>query len=127
MRPRSRCACWSCRDRRMTTVLHALIGYFYLVLTIRVLRRRPGAQMTPFEFVLIFLIGGVIILTTVGNDRSETNSVCAVITVGLAHRLVSWAKQHSPRLALIVDGTPLLLRERGEWKRDVMRDMSIAE
>src|SRR3954462_1947666 len=109
MRPRSRCAYWSCRDRRMTTVLHALLGYFYLLLTIRVLRRRPGAQMTPFEFVLIFLIGGVIILTTVGKDRSLTNSVGAIVTVGLAHRTVSWLKQQSPTVGLIVDGTPLLL------------------
>jgi uncharacterized membrane protein YcaP (DUF421 family) len=111
----------------MTTVLHALIGYFYLVLTIRVLRRRPGAQMTPFEFVLIFLIGGVIILATIGNDRSETNSVMAVITIGLAHRAVSWAKQTFPRVGLVVDGTPLLLLRGGEWQRQVMETMSIGE
>jgi len=48
----------------MYTVLHAIFGYFYLLLTVRVLSRRPGAQMTPFEFVIIFLMGGVIILTT---------------------------------------------------------------
>jgi uncharacterized membrane protein YcaP (DUF421 family) len=109
----------------VTTVLHALVGYFYLLLTIRVLRRRPGAQLTPPEFVLIFLIGGVIILATVGNDRSETNSIGAVLTVGLTHRLVSWAKHRFPKVGLVVDGTPLLLRADGEWRTDVMKIMSV--
>jgi uncharacterized membrane protein YcaP (DUF421 family) len=52
----------------MNTILRAIAGYFFLLLTVRVLSRRPGAQMTPFEFVLIFLIGGVVILATVGDD-----------------------------------------------------------
>src|SRR3954451_14678655 len=105
----------------MTTVLHAIVGYFYLLLTIRVLRRRPGAQMTPFEFVLIFLIGGVIILTTVGNDRSETNAIGAVIAIGLAHRRVSYAKDRWPRVGVIIDGTTIVLLDRDSWPRDEMR------
>lgn len=109
----------------MVTVFHALAGYFYLLLTIRVLRRRPGAQMTPLEFVLIFLVGGVIILATIGNDRSETNSVCLVITIGLAHRFVSWVKERYPTIGLIVDGTPLLIFERGEWHEEVMNEVGV--
>lgn len=84
----------------MHTIVHAIAGYFFLLLTVRILSRRLGAQMTPFEFVLIFLIGGVIILATVGDDYSEVNSVCAVITVGLMHRLVSYLKQRFPRFGL---------------------------
>ncbi len=82
----------------MITIIYAITGYWFLLLTVRILSRRPGAQMTPFEFVLIFLIGGAIILATVGDDHSETNAVCAVITVGLMHRLVSFLKRHFPGL-----------------------------
>lgn len=111
----------------MYTVIHAIIGYFFLLLTVRVLCRRPGAQMTPFEFVLIFLIGGVIILATMGNDRSETNSVCAVITVGLMHRLVSWLKVRFPRFGLVVDGTPLVLLKNRQWQSEVMENMRLQD
>ena len=52
----------------MYTIIHAVLAYFFLLLTVRVLSRRPGGQMTLFEFVIVFLIGGVIILSTVGND-----------------------------------------------------------
>ena len=90
------------------------MGYWFLLLTVRVLSRRPGAQMTPFEFVLIPLIGGVIILTTIGDDHSDINAVCAVITVGLMHRLVSSLKQRFPLFGILVDGTPLVLLKKGE-------------
>jgi uncharacterized membrane protein YcaP (DUF421 family) len=111
----------------MSTIIHAVIGYFFLLLVVRALSRRPGAQMTPFEFVIIFLIGGVIILTTVGNDRSETNSVCAVITVGAMHRLVSRLKVRFPRFGLIVDGTPLVLLQDDQWQIEAMQRMRIED
>jgi uncharacterized membrane protein YcaP (DUF421 family) len=66
----------------MATILHAFFGYFFLLLVVRVLSRRPGGQLTLFEFVIVFLIGGVIILSTVGKDRSMTNCATATLTVG---------------------------------------------
>jgi uncharacterized membrane protein YcaP (DUF421 family) len=76
----------------MYTIIHAIVGYFFLLLTVRVLSRRPGAQLTPFEFVIVFLIGGVIILATVGDDKSVTNCVGAILTVVLLHQFVSWLR-----------------------------------
>ena len=73
----------------MYSLVHAALGYFLLLIVVRVLTRRPGAQMTMFEFVIVFLMGGVIILSTVGNDRSVTNCTCAVIIVGFLHRSLS--------------------------------------
>src|SRR3954463_16273558 len=111
----------------MNTILRAIVGYFFLLLTVRVLSRRPGAQMTPFEFVLIFLIGGVVILATVGDDRSEVNSICAVMTVGLLHRLIARCKQRFPRFGLLVDGTPLVLMKNDQWQKGVMDRMRIQD
>jgi uncharacterized membrane protein YcaP (DUF421 family) len=104
----------------MATIIHALIGYFILLLTVRVLRRRAGSQMTMFEFVLVFLMGGTIILSTVGNDRSVANCTCAVIAVGFIHRTLAWAKSKSPRVGALIDGTPVVVIRQGEWQREVM-------
>lgn len=111
----------------MSTIFHAIAGYFFLLLTVRVLSRRPGAQLTIFEFVLIFLIGGVIILATVGDDRSETNAVCAVLTIGLMHRLVSFIKARYPRIDKWLDGIPLVLLKDGEWQTDIMGRMRMQD
>lgn len=104
----------------MATILHAVIGYFFLLFIVRVLKRRAGSQMTLFEFVLVFLIGGIIILSTVGNDRSVTNCTCAVIAVGFIHRTLGWAKSKSPRIGAIIDGTPVVIIKKGEWLSDAM-------
>ena len=109
----------------MSTILHAVAGYFFLLLVVRVLTRRPGGQLTLGDFVLVFLMGGVIILATVGNDRSLTNCTCAVITVGLLHRIVSWAKVRSPRLGEVLDGTPLALVKHGEWQEELAHGMQV--
>jgi uncharacterized membrane protein YcaP (DUF421 family) len=109
----------------MSTIIHAILGYFFLLLVVRVLSRRPGAQLTLFEFVIVFLIGGVIILATVGNDRSITNCATAILAVGMMHRLVSWIKSLSPRLGAVIDGTPLVLLKDGEWQTEVMRGMRL--
>lgn len=109
----------------MQTVIYAALGYLILLLVVRVLTRRPGAQMTMFEFVIVFLIGGIIILATVDSDRSVTNCVCAILTVGMMHRLLSWGKSNSPRIGAVVDGTPVVLLKNGEWQTEVMRKVSL--
>ena len=109
----------------MYTLIHAILGYFFLLLMVRILARRPGAQMTPFEFVLIFLLGGVIILSTVGDDRSITNCYGGVIAICLMHRLVGKVKQQSPRLGRLVDGTPILLLKDGQWQVTAMKAVRI--
>ena len=110
----------------MATIIHAVLGYIVLTLVVRMLTRRPGAQLTLFEFVLVFLIGGVIILSTVGNDRSVTNCTCAVLTVGCIHRFVSGLKLRYPKFGIWLDGTPLVLVRKGEWKESVMTGMRLA-
>jgi uncharacterized membrane protein YcaP (DUF421 family) len=109
----------------METIVHAIAGYFFLLLTVRVLVRRPGAQLTPFEFVIVFLIGGVIILSTVGNDRSVTNCTCAIMTVGMTHRVVAILRGRSARFAAWVDGKPMVLLRNGEWQLDAMEGLRV--
>lgn len=109
----------------MYTIIHAIIGYFFLLLVVRVLGRRPGGQLTLFEFVIVFLIGGVIILATVGDDRSVTNCTCAIIAIGSLHNAVSWLKGRFPRFGAIVDGTPLVLLKDGKWQNEAMKSTRI--
>jgi uncharacterized membrane protein YcaP (DUF421 family) len=109
----------------VATIIHAVLEYLFLLLAVRVLSRRPGGQLTLFEFVIVFLIGGVIILSTVGKDRSITNCATAILTVGLMHLGVSAIKSKHPRFGAVVDGTPLTLLKNGEWQNEVMKGMKI--
>src|SRR4051794_29024367 len=109
----------------MVSIIYGILAYFLLLTAVRVLSRRPGGQMTPFEFVIIFLIGGGAILCIVGTDWSETNSILCVITIALTHRTMSLLSQRPPRRSLIINGPPLVLLRDGEWQTDTMKRMRI--
>ena len=109
----------------MGPIVRAVIGYFFLLAVVRVLTRRPGAQLAPFEYVLVFFIGGIIIQSVVGDDRSMTNAVCTVVTVGLMHRVVGHFKRRHPMLRKLVDGTPLVLLRDGKWQVETMHKMRL--
>jgi uncharacterized membrane protein YcaP (DUF421 family) len=111
----------------MSTLIHAVIGYLFLLIVVRTLARRPGAQMTPFEFVLIFLMGGVIILSTVGEDRSMTNCYGGVIIICLMHRVINSLKLRSKALGAIIDGAPVVLLKDGQWQTKAMKQTRISD
>jgi uncharacterized membrane protein YcaP (DUF421 family) len=111
----------------MVAVFRAFFGYFFLVLIVRIVGRRPGKQMTPFEFVLIFFIGGLALTAIVGDEVSFTNGICEIVTMGLAHYTLAWARSKSPHLARLVDGTPLILLENHNWRVNTLQHMRIQD
>ena len=111
----------------MAAVVRAFAGYFFLVFIVRIVGRRPGKQMTPFEFVLIFFIGGLALTAMVGDEVSFTNAICQIITIGFAHYTLAWARSKSHRMARLVDGTPLILLEHKAWRTHTLRHMRITD
>lgn len=111
----------------MAAIFRALFGYWFLVFMVRVVGRRPGKQLTPFEFVLIFFIGGVTLTPMVGDDRSITNAFCTIMGIALGHYSIALLRQHWPVFGRIVDGTPLLMHEKGKAHFDTMAKMGIQD
>ncbi len=111
----------------MAAALRAFFGYFFLVLLVRIVGRRPGKQLTPFEFVLIFFIGGLALTAMVGDEASFTNAVCQIIAIGLAHYSVVWLRSKSSRVARLFDGTALILLEDGKWRSHTLSQMGIQD
>jgi len=109
------------------TVFRAAFGYLFLVLMVRIVGRRPGKQLTPFEFVLIFYLGGLTLTGIVGDEVSLTNAVCQILTVGMCHYVLAWLRYRSSRVAQLLDGVPLFLLEQNEWRTDTLSQMSIQD
>ena len=109
----------------MDTIIRAVVTYWVLLFVLRVVGRRAVNKMTPFELILIFLFGGLTVPSIVSDDRSLTNALLAVMTVGLMHVLVSWLKQWSGLFGRVVDGTPVVVVEHGELHDDRLRKLQI--
>lgn len=111
----------------MAAILRAIFAYCFLVFTVRVVGRRPGKQITPFEFVLVFFIGGLTLTFMVGDEVSFTNGLCQIMTLALMHWVIAWLRTKSRRFASIVDGTPLVLLEKGQWREEFLKKMRIQD
>ena len=112
-------------EHYVAAVLRAAFGYFFLVFMVRIVGRRPGKQMNPFEFVLIFFIGGLALTFTVADDRSLTNAFTQILTIGISHYVLIILRERFPRIALMLDGSPILLLRKGQWQQEAMTGMLI--
>lgn len=111
----------------LQSVLRALFGYFFLVFIVRIVGRRPGKQLTPFEFILIFFLGGLMLTAIVSDEASLTNAFCQIIAVAGAHYTLAWIRHRSDRAAQLLDGVPLILMEGGQWRALTMRRQRIQD
>ena len=111
----------------MAAAIRAFVGYFFLVFIVRIVGRRPGKQLTPFEFVLIFFIGGLALTAMVGDEASLTNAFIQIITIALGHSLIVWLRTRSPRIARLFDGTALILLEDKQWRSHTLSSMGIQD
>lgn len=111
----------------MVTIVNAAIIYWVLLFALRLVARRSPNMMTPFEIILLFLMGGMGMQAIVGNDHSLTNAVLGIATVVMMHVLVASLKGWSERFGRIVDGTPVIVFGKGQWQREKMWRLRIHE
>jgi len=111
----------------MSVVLRAAAAYFVLLFAVRLIGRRTASMMAPFDLIVLFLFAGATITAVLGEDHSFAASVSTVFSIGLMHTLVSFLKRKSPLAGRIVDGTPVVVFEKGAWHPDRMRGLRMLE
>lgn len=109
----------------METIIRITILYWFILFVIRVVPRRVGSITTPFEYVLVFLQGGVAIGVIMISDHSLVNALLGISTLALNHTGVSLLKQKSKWWGRIFDGTPSLVLENGNWRKERMDKLLI--
>ena len=109
------------------TVLRAAFGYIFLVFITRIAGRRPGKQLTPFEFVLVFYLGGLTLTGMVGTEVSLTNALCQIFTIALCHYALTWLRQRSDVAMRILDGSPLFLLLNGRSRSRTLSEMHLQD
>ncbi len=111
----------------MDSVLRALAVYVVLLLILRLAGSRTLAGITTFDFVLILIISEAVQSALIDNDHSMTNAFLLVITLVGLNVLMSVLKQRSGRIERLLDGTPLVLIERGKIHSDRLQRERVDE
>lgn len=105
----------------MDIVARASVMFAFLYLLLRLLGKRELGQLTPFELVVIVVLGDLVQQGVTHNDFSVTGAFLAVGTFAFWGLVLSWASYLSPRLERVLDGEPRVLIRHGELLEESLR------
>ena len=107
----------------MGTIIRATVAYWVLLFVLRLLGRRAASQLSPFELIVMFLLGGMSIQAIVSDDRSLFTAVIGILTIALNHFLVSAIKQRYVKFRKLVDGTPIVVAQEGVVEESLLHGL----
>jgi len=112
----------------MSLVLRAAFVYFFLLVLVRIAGRRTLADATPFDLILLLVLGETVNNALIrSDDHSLTSAAIVACTfVALEVGLALW-RANSTRCEKILDGTPLVVVERGKILLDRIRRARVTE
>lgn len=111
----------------MGTILRATLVYWVLLMVLRLIGRRAVSQQSPFEFIVIFLLGGMSIQAIISDDRSLFAAVVGIFTVAANHFLASIVRERFLLFRKIVEGTPVIVAENGELDRNLLHGLRMLD
>ncbi|CAE1134433.1 DUF421 domain-containing protein [Xanthomonas euroxanthea] len=110
-------------------VLRAVAVYTVVLLLTRMTGKRALGQSTPFDVLLIVLLGTAVQNSLIGEDVSLLGGMILAATLLVLNWLVGMATARSRRIDTWVQGTPALLARGGQiyWKELVRHNVSYAD
>ena len=98
----------------MDIVLRATVIFLALYALVRLMGKRELGQMTPFELIVLVVIGDLIQQGVTQNDFSMTGAVIAISTIAFWALVMSWASYLWPRAERLLEGEPRVVVRDGE-------------
>lgn len=105
----------------MDIVIRATAVFFILWLLLRVLGRRELSELTPFDLVVLIVLGDLVQQAVTQEDMSITGATLAAGTMIIWTILISTGTFWSKRVRRTFKGVPLIVLKDGELYERVLR------
>ena len=105
----------------MDIVARAAVMFFVLYVLLRIMGKRELGQLTPFELVVMIVLGDLIQQAVTHNDFSLTGAILAVSTFAFLAIAMSWLTYLSPRAEKLLDGEPRVVIRNGKLLKENLR------
>ena len=102
-------------------VLRAVAVYLMVMVLMRVSGKRAVGQFTPFDLVLLILIGNAVQNGLNGGDNSLTGAFVMAGTLIALNYAVAFATSRSRRAEQIIEGVPVVVARDGKLFEQVLR------
>lgn len=106
-------------------ILRAGAVYLVVLLMVRITGKRTVGQFTPFDLIVVVLLGESVGESMVGGDHSLLGGLILAGTLLALNWLVGFISAHSPRFDEMIEGRPVLIARNGELFHDVLLQQSL--
>lgn len=105
----------------MDIVLRATVMFAFIFVLLRLMGKRELGEMTPFDFVMLVVVGDLIQQGVTHNDFSLTGGILAVTTFAFWTLVLSYVSNSSKRAEKILDGEPAVVIRAGAMMTDNLK------
>ena len=107
-------------------VLRAVVVYVVLLALVRLTGKRAVAQTTPFDMILLVLLGTAVQNSLIGEDVSLVGGLILAATLIALNHAVGWITARWRRMHSVVEGDPVLVARDGEVLHRVLRRENVS-
>ncbi len=108
-------------------VLRALAVYVVVLIMVRVVGKRTVGQYTPFDLVVVVLLGTAVQNSLIGRDESLIGGLILAATLLALNWMAGFASARSIRLSRVIEGAAIILARDGKVDREQLRRQSVSE
>jgi uncharacterized membrane protein YcaP (DUF421 family) len=112
---------WHMDASTWVIALRTLAVYGAVFIGLRLMGKREIGQMTVFDLVVILLIANAVQNAMVGRDTSLQGGILAAAVLLVVNRLVAFLGLRSGRFGRLVEGTPTVLVQDGQFVEPHLR------
>jgi uncharacterized membrane protein YcaP (DUF421 family) len=112
--------------------LRAVVLYIFIVFVTRVIGRRELSSLSPFDLILLIILGDAVQQGLTQDDYSVTGAIIAVSTIASLQVLTSYVSFRSQRARKVLEGLPIVVVDNGRvvdenLRRERMTEDEVAE
>ena len=108
-------------------VLRAVVVYVVLLAMIRISGKRTMGQFTPFDVLLIVLLGNAVQNSLLGADQSLLGGLLLAAVLITINWIVGFVSARSRTAERVIEGEPIVLARDGQLFDRVLRRELVSE
>jgi uncharacterized membrane protein YcaP (DUF421 family) len=98
----------------MDIALRAVALFFFIIFITRVIGRRELSSLSPFDLILLIILGDAIQQGLTQDDYSVTGAIIAISTIATLQVATSYVSYRSRRARKILEGLPVVVVQDGK-------------
>ena len=109
-----------------TIFICALILYFVVIFSVRLMGKRQLGELQPSELVITILISNIATLPLEDTAIPLLPGILPILSMVCFEVIISWFSLKSRRLRRVICGSPKIIIRNGQIEQDTMRELRLS-